>query len=264
MRILLTNDDGIAAPGLEVLQQIAGELSDDVWTVAPETNQSGASHSLTLHEPLRCRETAERTFAVKGTPTDCVIMGVRHLLADKRPDLLLSGVNLGQNLADDVTYSGTIAGAIEGTMLGIPSIALSLAVRMRGPQSIHWETPLKVGPDLVRRLLAAGWPANVALNVNFPDRLPGDVAGLEITSQGMRDQDLLSIVDRLDTRGTPYYWFGLSRQISSPPEGTDLWAVSAGHISVTPLHLDLTHTRTCEDLRRALAGPLPDGAGDRD
>ena len=126
MRILITNDDGIEAPGLDVLQAIASELSDDVWVVAPETDQSGAAHSLTLHEPLRLRKLGERTYAVKGTPTDCVIMGVRHILHDQTPDLVLSGINSGHNIADDVTYSGTIAGAIEGTLLGIPSVALSL------------------------------------------------------------------------------------------------------------------------------------------
>ena len=125
MCILLTNDDGINAPGLQALRRIAAELSDHIWIVAPETNQSGASHSLTLHEPLRCREVEDRTFAVKGTPTDCVIMAVRHLMKDGLPDLVLSGVNQGANIAEDVTYSGTIAGAIEGTLLGARSIALS-------------------------------------------------------------------------------------------------------------------------------------------
>src|SRR5918911_804563 len=125
MRILVTNDDGINAPGLRVLQDLARQLSEDVWVVAPETNQSGASHSLTLHEPLRCRQIDERAFAVRGTPTDCVIMAVRHVLLEHGPDLVLSGVNLGGNLAEDINYSGTIAGAFEGTQLGIRSIALS-------------------------------------------------------------------------------------------------------------------------------------------
>ena len=127
MRILLTNDDGIHAPGLGVLEKIAGELSDDIWVVAPETDQSGVSHSLSLNDPLRLREIGPRHFAVKGTPTDCVIMAVRHILSDSAPDLVLSGVNRGQNVAEDITYSGTIAGAIEGTILGIPSMALSQA-----------------------------------------------------------------------------------------------------------------------------------------
>ena len=132
MRILITNDDGIEAPGLDVLEKIATDLTDEVWVVAPETDNSGASHSLTLAEPLRMRELGKRRYAVKGTPTDCVIMGVRFLLRDTPPNLVLSGVNRGQNLADDITYSGTVAGAIQGTLLGVPSMALSLALRAGG------------------------------------------------------------------------------------------------------------------------------------
>src|SRR5271166_3065707 len=151
MRILITNDDGIDAPGLDVLQKIAQDLSGDVWVVAPETDQSGAAHSLTLHEPLRLRKLSARTYAVKGTPTDCVIMTVRQVIKGEEPTLVLSGVNRGSNLADDVTYSGTIAGAIEGAMLGIPSIAMSLAVNWEDPKRIHWETPMELGAPLVRR-----------------------------------------------------------------------------------------------------------------
>jgi 5'-nucleotidase len=255
MRILLTNDDGIEAPGLHALQQIASELSKDVWTIAPDTDQSGAAHSLTLHEPLRCREVGKRIYAVKGTPTDCIIMGVKHILAREPPDLVLSGVNRGVNVADDVTYSGTIAGAIEGTLLGIPSVALSLATRMsEDSDRVKWETPMRLGADLIRRLLAAGWPKDVLVNVNFPDREPGEVEGTLVTRQGKRDQNLLTIVDRMDTRGNPYYWFGFERRRSNPPEGTDLWAIYRGYISVTPLHLDLTHASTLERLARAL-GP---------
>jgi len=249
MRILLTNDDGIEADGLGVLKKIASEMSDDIWVVAPETDQSGAGHSLTLQDPLRCRPINDQTYAVRGTPTDCVIMGVRYLMRDKPPDLVLSGVNRGQNLADDVTYSGTVAGAIEGTLLGIPSIALSLATNMEGPRSVRWETPLHHGADLIRQLLDTGWPEGVMLNVNFPDRHPHKVEGLVVTAQGRRDQGLLTIEDRLDTRGTPYYWFGFERRRSSPAEGTDLWAVYEGRISVTPLNLNLTHDKTCMALK---------------
>lgn len=255
MRILVTNDDGIEAAGLDALQKIASDLSDDVWVVAPETDQSGAAHSLTLHEPLRLRRLSERTFAVKGTPTDCVIMGVRHILADRPPDLVLSGVNRGANLADDVTYSGTIAGAIEGTLLGIRSIAMSLAINYEDQTRIYWETPMELGADLVRRLMDAGWPSDVLLNVNFPDREPGRVTGIEITEQGRRDQDFLRIEDRLDTRGNPYYWLGFKARSSKPPEGTDMWAVLSGAISVTPLYLNLTHADTCRKLMK-LNGPV--------
>src|SRR5437764_13761758 len=167
MRILLTNDDGIHAPGLAVLEEIARTLSDDVWVVAPETDQSGVSHSLSLNDPLRLREIDERHFAVKGTPTDCVLMGVRHLMQEA-PDLVLTGVNRGQNVAEDVTYSGTIAGAMEGTILGVPSFALSQAYGLETRQNPYWDTAIRHGPDVIRKVLAEGMPNDVLVNVNFP------------------------------------------------------------------------------------------------
>jgi len=249
MRILLTNDDGVDAPGLDVLQSIAGALSDDVWVVAPETDQSGSAHSLTLHEPMRMRKLSDRIYAVKGTPTDCVIMGVRFLLSDHRPDLILSGVNSGHNIADDVTYSGTIAGAIEGTLLGIPSIALSLAIKFSEPGTARWQTPMQLGAGLVRRLLAIDWPKGVLMNVNFPDRDPEDVGEVVVTEQGKRDADFLQIEDRMDTRGNPYYWLGFKERLSPPGSGTDLRALQLGHISVTPLNVNMTDQSTTERLR---------------
>src|SRR6202049_5066774 len=156
MRILLTNDDGVHARGLEVLEEIARTLSDDIWVVAPETDQSGVSHSLSLNDPLRLREIGERRFAVKGTPTDCIIMGARHILKDRPPDLVLAGVNRGRNAGEDVIYSGTVAGAVEGTILGIPSLALSQAYLSRSPQPPHWDTAIAFAPDIIRRVLAKG------------------------------------------------------------------------------------------------------------
>ena len=255
MRILITNDDGIQAPGLGVLKKIAAELSDDVWTVAPETEQSGASHSLSLHDPLRLRQLEKRVYAVKGTPTDCVIMGVRHLLLDQPPDLVLSGVNAGQNMADDVTYSGTIAGAFEGNLLGIPSISLSLAYSFDQDKSrkLKWQTPLALGSDIIRKLLDAGWPDDAVLNVNFPDRDPDDIEGVVVTEQGRRNPDSLTIEDRIDTRGNPYYWLGFRRRRTTPVEGSDLWAIYTGRISVTPLNLNLTHNNAMKALASALA-----------
>jgi 5'/3'-nucleotidase len=239
MRILITNDDGIEAPGLRALEHIAGEVSKDVWVVAPETNNSGASHSLTLAEPLRMRKLSERHHAVKGTPTDCVIMGVRFLMKDHPPDLIMCGVNQGQNLADDVSYSGTVAGAIEGALLGIPSIAMSLVVGSteidQGGGKPKWETPMQHGASLVRRLVEAGWPKGVLLNVNFPDCEPDAVKGSAATIQGQRDPDMLRVDDRIDTRGRAYYWLGIQRRNSKPPKGTDIWAVRSNPISVTPL-----------------------------
>ena len=253
MRILLTNDDGIDSPGLHALREIAGQLSDDVWVVAPETNQSGASHSLSLHEPLRMRKIDDRAFAVRGTPTDSVIMGVRHVLKDKTPDLVLSGINRGANMAEDVTYSGTIAGAFEGNILGIRSIALSQAFGFEGGKAIRWQTALAHAPGLLRKLLALEWAPSSVMNINFPDREPEDVAGTMVTVQGRRDPGLLNIDERHDTWGNPYYWLAFERRRSNAKEGTDLAAVYAGYISVTPLFLDLTHQAMRETLQQALA-----------
>lgn len=241
MRILITNDDGITAHGLDVLKQIALGLSPDVWTVAPETNQSGTSHSLTLHMPLRLRKLDERTYAVAGTPTDCVIMAVRHILKAQPPDIILSGVNHGSNLADDVTYSGTIAAAMEGAILGIRSIALSLMMGFEeGAPKAEWETVLSHAPPLITRLLQAAWAPGTLINVNFPAVPPGDVAGVAVTSQGVRDQNLMNIDSRADPWGTPYFWFGFERRKSKLAGGTDLAAVAEKKISITPLSLDLT------------------------
>lgn len=256
MRILVTNDDGVNAPGLQVLRKIAEALSSDVWVVAPETNQSGVSHSLTIFEPLRYREAGERTFSVRGTPTDCVIMGVRHILAGQPPALILSGVNHGANLAEDVAYSGTVAGASEGTRLGIRSIAMSLTTGFDPHRRIHWETALAHGPGLVQKLLETGWPDNVVINVNYPDVAPGDVAGRAVARQGRRDQSLVT-EERRDPWGNPYYWFRSNYRRSALVEGTDLAAIANGMISITPLFLDLTHRPTCETLARAFEDEAP-------
>jgi 5'-nucleotidase len=252
MRILLTNDDGIDAPGLHALREIAGHLSDDVWVVAPETNQSGASHSLSMREPLRLRRIDERAFAVRGTPTDSVIMGVRHILKDKLPDLVLSGVNRGANMAEDVTYSGTIAGAFEGTILGIRSVALSQAFGSAAAKGIRWQTALAHAPALLRKLLATEWLPSCVMNINFPDCEPDEVAGTLVTVQGRRDAGLLQIEERHDTWSNPYYWLAFERRRSGAAEGTDLAAVYAGYISVTPLCLDLTYQAMRERVGRAI------------
>lgn len=253
MRILVTNDDGINAEGLGVAADIARALSDDVWVVAPETNQSGTSHSLTLHSPLRVREIDARTFAVAGTPTDCVIMAVRHILKDARPVLVLSGVNDGSNVAEDVTYSGTVAGAMEGTILGIPSIALSLMTRGLTPERVvHWDTPRQHAPALVRKLLKPGLPPGTLLNVNFPAVPPDQVTGVEVTRQGIRDQDSLVVDERADPWGKSYYWFGFRFRPSTLVDGTDLAALAAGAISVTPLSLDLTNDAVALRLAQTL------------
>ncbi len=178
MRILITNDDGINAHGLAVLERVAASLSDDVTIVAPETDQSGVAHSLSLNDPLRLREISPRHFAVRGTPTDCVIMAVRCLLAEQQPDLILSGVNRGQNVAEDVTYSGTIAAAMEGTLLGIPSFALSQSYGpSTGRKNPHWECSERHAASVIRKVLDAGVPRDVLININFPDCPPEEVMG---------------------------------------------------------------------------------------
>ena len=240
MRILITNDDGIHAPGLEACETIARALADEVWIVAPEIDQSGVSHSLSLNDPLRLREVGERHFAIRGTPTDCVIMGVRHIMKQP-PDLVLSGVNRGRNAAEDVTYSGTVAGAMEGTVLGIPSFALSQAYSFANRRDPPWQTAIEFAPDLIRRVLKAGMPRDVLVNVNFPDCPPNEVAGIAVVGQGKRDQELLRIDARHDGRGNPYYWIAFGRGgIAGAAQGSDLHALNEKRIAVTPLRLDLT------------------------
>ena len=222
------------------MRKIARELSDDIWIVAPEADQSGVSHSLSLNDPLRLREISERHFAIKGTPTDCVIMGVRHIMQEL-PDLILSGVNRGRNAAEDVTYSGTVAGAMEGTVLGIPSFALSQAYSFATKRAPPWETAITHAPDLIRRVLAAGMPRDVLVNINFPDCPPHEVAGVAVTNQGKRDQELLRIEARHDGRGNPYYWIAFGRGgIAGAARGSDLAALTENRIAVTPLRLDMT------------------------
>src|SRR5919205_1077481 len=225
MRILVTNDDGIHAPGLGVLEEIARCLSDDIWVVAPEFDQSGVSHSLSLNDPLRLREVGPRHFAVKGTPTDCVIMGARYVVSEPGPDLVLSGVNRGQNVAEDVTYSGTIAGAMEGTILGVPSIALSQAYGPGGRDKVKWRCAEHHAARVIRRVLEESVPPNVVINVNFPDCEPDEVRGIAVTAQGQRSQEMIAIDARIDGRGNPYFWIAFAKQPATPANGTDLWAI---------------------------------------
>ena len=255
MRILLTNDDGVHAHGLKLLEEIARELSDDVFVVAPEYDQSGVAHSLSLSDPLRLRKFGDdRHFAVKGTPTDCVIMGVRKLMADRRPDLVLSGVNRGQNVAEDVTYSGTIAGAMEGAILGIPSIALSQAYAgVHGRPAIEWESAAAHAAPLIRRILAAGIAPGGLVNVNFPPCGADEVRGVAFTRQGQRNAELMRVEERRDGRGFAYYWLMFQRGEIELGDGTDLAALANRMISVTPLRLDLTDDDSRLRLERAFA-----------
>jgi 5'-nucleotidase len=252
MRILVTNDDGIHSPGLGVAEKIASTLSEDVWVVAPETEQSGASHSLTLTFPLRLRKIGERRFAVTGTPTDCVMMAALHILEDHPPDLVLSGVNWGSNLAGDVTYSGTIAGAMEGCALGIASIAMSQMVDDDDREKIDWSSGETHGPGLIRRLVETGWPEGTLINVNFPGCAAAEVSGVELVPQGQYDLQSTEIQERHDVRSRPYYWIGMRRRKTAPAQESDLGAVYANKIAVTPLHMNLTDTAVLEKMRQKL------------
>jgi 5'-nucleotidase len=244
-RILVSNDDGVDAHGIKLLEKVARGLSADVWVVAPASEQSAVAHSLTVRRPLRMQKVSRRRYAVDGTPTDSVLLGVRQLLRDKKPALLLSGVNRGGNLGEDVTYSGTVAAAMEGTLLGIPSIAFSLQVNSEAPP--RWSTAEHWAPRLIRTLAASGWPRNVLINVNFPDVAQDKVAGIAVARQGKRkigDE----LVERTDPRGQPYYWIGGQRLEDPGLAGTDLEAVHRGLVSVTPLCVDFTHERTLSQM----------------
>lgn len=247
-RILISNDDGINAAGIKILEQIARELTDDVWVVAPETEHSGAGHSLTLRKPLRIRKSGENQFFVDGTPTDCVLLALNNILKDKKPTLVLSGVNRGGNLGEDVTYSGTIAAAMEATLLGVPAIALSQFFEDR--KQVKWETALKHGADIIRKLCAQGWPKNTLMNVNFPDCLPESVKGVKVATQGRRKigDDLANVTSPW---GEQYYWIGTNRNKETYKDGCDLQAVMDGFISVTPIQLDFTDYETLAALQES-------------
>jgi 5'-nucleotidase len=240
VRILISNDDGIHAPGLGVLEAMARTLSDDVWIVAPEVEKSGAGRAITLTDPIRIRPISDKRFACSGTPTDCVLLGIAEIMKDCRPDLVLSGVNRGQNLAEDTSVSGTVAVAMQGMQMGVPSIAFSQAMNFREGKPIPWETAAAHGPAVLARLVEASWGPNTIINVNFPDCLPNDVTGTQVTFQGFRDEAVNHIDKRADLRGNDYFWIGYQGKLSKPPLGSDLRAIYENRISITPLHLDMT------------------------
>ena len=248
-RILVTNDDGYNSPGLKLMEAIARSISDDVWIVAPEEEQSGKGHALSLHEPVRYRQIDEQYFAVKGTPTDCVMMALHQIMPD-RPTLLLSGINRGVNLAEDMTYSGTISAAMEGTICGIPSIAFSQEVAKDYPYDL-FQTSRDRALSLVKKLITIPWKRGAFLNVNFPLNSE-KVKGIQTTTQGFRDEAEVFIETRQDPRGGDYHWIGFRRQYGKPKAGTDLAAIESGYISVTPLHLDLTHEKSLATVGNAI------------
>ncbi len=254
MRILVTNDDGYHAPGLEVLEQIARQFSDDIWVCAPSEEQSGAGHSLTLNKPVRLQKFAERRYAVTGTPTDSVMMALREVM-DAPPDVILSGVNRGANLADDITYSGTVSAAMEGALAGIPAIALSQVYAREGmADTVPFDAALKWGPKVIEPLLGAPFAERTLINVNFPPIAADDVQGIRVVRQGFHDYSRGSVVEGRDPRGYRYFWFGLHAIEHTLDHGTDLEAIDEGYVAVTPLQLDLTHYSSLDTIAERYQG----------
>jgi 5'-nucleotidase len=250
-RILITNDDGIEAPGLAVLERIAGKLAREVWVVAPEHDQSGVSHAVSLHHPIRISERGVRHYGITGTPGDCAVMGVCHLMADKPPQLLLSGVNRGANLGLETVFSGTVGGAMTGMLLGIPSIALSQAWTDRA--NVRWDTAAELAPSVVRQLLDIGWNAATCLNVNFPDLPAADAGQLTLARQGPGLIQGMQVETRTDPRFLTYHWISFRRGPRDQGQESDVDALRAGRIAVTPLRYD----RTDEEAYQQLAELLP-------
>ncbi len=244
-RILLVNDDGIDAPGIILLEKIARTFTDDIWVVAPDEEKSGAGHSLSTYHPMRVLQRDERHFAVKGTPTDCALLGVYELLGDRKPDIILSGINRGGNIAEDVTYSGTASAAMEGAMLGIPAIAFSQVTRP--PATVHWATAEAWAGQVIDKLLGMQWRPGSFINVNFPDCPPEEVRGIRVTTQGLRPPGTFRPMRRVDERHVPYYWTKIDSPDGGHAPGNDVQAALDKEVSITPLQLDMTD-------REALAG----------
>lgn len=246
-RVLLTNDDGIDAPGLRVLVEVAATLAREVWIVAPEHDQSGTSHSISLHAPLRITEHGVRRYGISGTPGDCVVMAARQILRDAPPDLVLSGVNRGGNLGLETVFSGTVGAAMTGMLLGIPSIALSQVFTDRN--AVKWHTARALAPDVIRRLLATGWSESACLNVNFPDVEPESAGPLTISRQGVGMIKAIDVRAHVDPRGIPYHWLQFSRGPRPDVDDAEAMVVARGAIPVTPLRFE----RTADDVAAELA-----------
>lgn len=248
MKILLSNDDGVYAEGLRVLADSLRELGT-IKVVAPDRNRSGASNSLTLDRPVRVKSVGDGIISVEGTPTDCVHLAITGLL-ERRPSMVVSGINDGGNLGDDILYSGTVAAAIEGRSLGLPAIAISLAERSKRVAAVqHYATAGEVARRLVKRLLAAPLPANSILNVNVPNVPLEALEGFEVTRLGTRHQAERTIA-QLDPRGHTVYWVGPAGPEEDAGPGTDFYAINSGRVSITPLQVDLTHYQAFDPLAK--------------
>jgi 5'-nucleotidase len=245
MVILVTNDDGIQAPALRALKSALSDLGR-VVIVAPDRDQSATSHALTLYRPFRIERPEPDVFAVDGTPTDCVVVAM-HGLIDETPSLVVSGINHGPNMGEDVFYSGTVAAAIEGALNGLPSLAVSLVARRS--EEVEWTEPARVTRSLVDAVLQRGLAPKSLLNANLPWRAGEPYRGIRVTKLGQRVyQD--SLIEKTDPRGRPYYWIGGDEPVWVEEDGTDFVAVSEGFVSVTPLMLDLTHHRARAEMEK--------------
>ena len=255
-RVLLTNDDGIDADGLTHLKTIAAQVADEVWVVAPEQDQSGSSHSVTLHDPIRCRRLGDRHYSISGTPSDCVLMATEHLMRDAPPDLVLSGINRGANVSDSVAYSGTLGAAMTALVMGVPAIALSQA--FHSPEPVPWETALQYAPPLIRDLAAANRGADLCFNVNFPAITPDSVDGRAVCRQGRGSIAGVRVEARVDTRDKPYYWFAFRHDYSGvTATDTDIHALRRNRIAISPLRLERNDETLETDLARQLDAEPP-------
>jgi 5'-nucleotidase len=237
-RVLLVNDDGIHSEGIELLEAQVRAFTDDVWVVAPDEEKSGASHSISLSVPIRVRKLGDKRYAVKGTPADCVILAVWELMAGHRPTVIISGINHGENLGEDLAYSGTTGAAMEGAILGIRAIALS-QVRTIG-QVPRFDVARHFGPPILEKLLSCAWDAGIIANVNFPDVSPEHISGIQFTSLGQRRPGTFRPIAGRDGRNVPHFWIKVSYEPGEVKPGTDLSAIQDKAISITPVQTDLT------------------------
>ena len=242
MKILVTNDDGIASPGLHALAAAMRRLGD-VWVVAPDRERTAVGHALTLHKPLRLTRIGRQVFSVNGTPSDCVTLAVKHLMRAS-PALVISGINRGVNIGDDVTYSGTVSAALEGTILGVPSIAVS----QEGLDVFRFGAAAVYARRVAKLVLQRGLPHETLLNVNVPDRPAREIAGVRVTSLSQRRFDN-PIIEKEDPHGRKYYWIAGTRTSWERGKDSDHEALRQGFVSITPIHLDVTNHAMLEQLR---------------
>jgi 5'-nucleotidase len=250
-KVLLTNDDGFDAPGLRTLTEVAAELAEEVWIVAPNHDQSGTSHSLSLHSPLRVSQKEERRYSVSGTPGDCVVMAVRHLMVPGRPDLILSGINRGANLGIETVFSGTVGAAMTGMLLGFPSMALSQAFSDRN--AVRWDTARALAPKVIRQFAKGAWSEGSILNINFPDVPVGEVGPVELTTQGTGLMDDVEVISGTDPRSLEYHWVSLRRSAREDVVGSETFAIRRGRVSVTPLQFERTNQSVLASLQAGLS-----------